>query len=116
MNVETGRSEILVTGNAGYIGNHAVVALVDAGYAPVVVDNLSSSKEAVLDRVAAITGRTVPFIASICAIGLRWMGLFEAHAIAAVIHTAGLKAVGNRWPSPCGTTKIILKGRLRSVP
>ena len=54
--------QILVTGGAGYIGSHTCVELIKAGYQVVVVDNLCNSKVSVLDRVATITGRSVPFI------------------------------------------------------
>ena len=101
MNLENNRStEVLVTGGTGYIGSHAVVALVEAGYAPVVVDNLSNSKAAVLERVAAITGRTVPFYCIDLRDRSALDGVFEAHAIAAVIHFAGLKAVGESVAEP----------------
>jgi hypothetical protein len=52
---------ILVTGGTGYIGSHAVVALSASGYYPIIVDNLSNSKAAVLERVAAITGDRPPW-------------------------------------------------------
>ena len=112
MNVEKSGSEILVTGGTGYIGSHAVVALVDAGYAPVVVDNLSNSKEAVLDRVAAITGRTVPFYCIDLRDRSALDGVFEAHAIAAVIHFAGLKAVGESVAMPLRYYENNIEGTL----
>ena len=98
--MEKNRSEILVTGGTGYIGSHAVVALINAGYDPVVVDNLSNSKEAVLDRVEAITGRRVPFYCIDLRDRSALDGVFEEHAIAAVIHFAGLKAVGESVAEP----------------
>ena len=54
-------SSILVTGGTGYIGSHTVVALIAAGYDPVIVDNLSNSKASVLERIAEITGKWLPF-------------------------------------------------------
>jgi UDP-glucose 4-epimerase len=91
---------ILVTGGTGYIGSHAVVALVEAGYEPVLVDNLSNSKASVLDRIAAITGRRPSFHQ----IDLRDRpaldAVFQKHPIAAVMHFAGLKAVGESVAEP----------------
>jgi len=55
------QSSILVTGGTGYIGSHTVVALIAAGYNPVIVDNLSNSKASVLDRIAKITKKKPPF-------------------------------------------------------
>ena len=52
---------ILVTGGTGYIGSHAVVALIAAGYDPIIIDNLSNSNASVLERIAKITGKRPPF-------------------------------------------------------
>ncbi|MBR4483326.1 MAG: NAD-dependent epimerase/dehydratase family protein, partial [Paludibacteraceae bacterium] len=49
--------KILVTGGTGYIGSHTVVELIEAGHEPVIVDNLSNSKESVLDGIYGITGK-----------------------------------------------------------
>jgi UDP-glucose 4-epimerase len=91
---------ILVTGGTGYIGSHAVAALIAAGYAPVLVDNLSNSKASALDRIAAITGHRLPFHK----IDLRDRpaldAVFQEHPIAAVMHFAGLKAVGESVAEP----------------
>mgnify|MGYP000858385947 CR=1 FL=1 len=51
---------ILISGGTGYIGSHTVVALISAGYNPVIVDNLSNSKIYVLERIEAITGKRPP--------------------------------------------------------
>ena len=56
-------STILVTGGAGYIGSHTVVELVKAGFDPIIFDNFSNSKPAVLNRIKQICGRSVPFYA-----------------------------------------------------
>lgn len=53
---------VLVTGGAGYIGSHTCVELIEAGYTPIVIDNLSNSNPESLRRVAEITGKNVAFI------------------------------------------------------
>ncbi len=86
--------DILVTGGAGFIGSHVCVELIQAGYRPVVVDNLCNSKPEALKRIARITGtepRFYPLDVTNKA-GLRQV--FRDHPIAAVMHFAGLKAVG----------------------
>lgn len=91
---------ILVTGGAGYIGSHTVVELLNAGYEVVVVDNLANSKREALRRVERISGRPVPFYQ----VDLRDKGgitaVFQAHPFDAVIHFAGLKAVGESVAMP----------------
>ena len=92
---------VLVTGGTGYIGSHTVVELIGAGYEVVIVDNLSNSKECVLDRIEAITGVRPKFIkADLCdktAIDV----IFEQNPdIDSVIHFAGLKAVGESCAFP----------------
>lgn len=92
--------QILVTGGAGYIGSHTCVELIKAGYQVVVVDNLCNSKISVLDRVATITGTSLPFIQ----IDLRdresLEQVFSEYQFDAVIHFAGLKAVGESVAEP----------------
>ena len=53
--------KILVTGGAGFIGSHTLIELVEAGHAPVVVDNLSNSSPKAIERVEKIVGKTIPF-------------------------------------------------------
>jgi UDP-glucose 4-epimerase len=91
---------ILVTGGAGYIGSHTCVELLAAGWQPVVVDNLSNSSAEALRRVEAIAGGALPFyqVDVDDAEGLR--AVFRQHAIEAVIHFAGLKAVGESVAQP----------------
>jgi UDP-glucose 4-epimerase len=91
---------ILVTGGAGYIGSHACVELLEAGYGVVVMDNLSNSKEAALDRVREITGKPLDFVKCDLLDRAALDGLFTRHAIDAVIHFAGLKAVGESVAEP----------------
>lgn len=91
---------ILVTGGAGYIGSHTCVELLNAGYEIVVVDNLSNSKEESLSRVQEITGKTLTFhkVDLLDRDGLE--RIFEETSIDAVIHFAGLKAVGESVSMP----------------
>ena len=91
---------VLVTGGTGYIGSHTVVALSAAGYAPVIVDNLVNSKVAVLERLTAITGIRHPFYRIDVRDRTALDAVFQEHAIAAVIHFAGLKAVGESVAEP----------------
>ncbi|MBT0960942.1 UDP-glucose 4-epimerase GalE [Denitromonas iodatirespirans] len=92
---------ILVTGGAGYIGSHTCVALMAAGHQVVVVDNFSNSKPLALQRVAQIAGRPV---AAVHEVDLRdrpgLEAVFGAHRFDAVIHFAGLKAVGESVAKP----------------
>ncbi|MGJ8686277.1 MAG: UDP-glucose 4-epimerase GalE [Spongiibacteraceae bacterium] len=91
---------ILVTGGAGYIGSHTVVALQQAGYDVVIVDNLVNSNVVVLERIANITGRAPVFVeADVCDVAAM-TAVFSSYAIDAVIHFAGLKAVGESVDQP----------------
>jgi len=91
---------ILVTGGAGYIASHTCIELLQAGYKVVAVDNLSNSSEESLKRVQQITGKTLTFIEG----DVRNTGLmkqtFQQYNISAVIHFAGLKAVGESCAMP----------------
>ncbi len=92
---------ILVSGGAGYIGSHTCVELLDAGYEIVVVDNLCNSCEESLRRVEKITGKTVPFIKDDLCDPAATEAVFGRHPdIEAVIHFAGLKAVGESVRKP----------------
>jgi UDP-glucose 4-epimerase len=91
---------ILVTGGTGYIGSHTVVALIAAGYDPVIVDNLSNSKASVLERIAEITGKRPPFYKIDLRDRAALDAVFQEHKFASVIHFAGLKAVGESIAEP----------------
>lgn len=91
---------ILVTGGAGYIGSHTLIELSKAGHRAVVVDNLANSSQESLRRVEAITGQQFPFYRIDCANHQALSEVFEKHAFDAVIHFAGLKAVGESVAQP----------------
>lgn len=87
-------SKILVTGGAGYIGTHTLVALVEAGFEAVVIDDFSNSKPEALRRVSTLAGREIPVMRSDLRDANALRRLFGEHRFDAVIHFAGLKAVG----------------------
>ena len=91
---------ILVTGGAGYIGSHTCVELLNAGYEVVVVDNLYNSSEKALERVEQITGKKVTFYQADLLDREAVKTIFEKETIEAVIHFAGLKAVGESVQKP----------------
>lgn len=93
--------KIIVTGGAGYIGTHTTVALQDAGFDVVVMDNLSNSSAGSLDGVARITGVRPEFINVDCADATALRAAFAKHVDAVgVIHFAALKAVGESVEKP----------------
>ena len=91
---------ILVTGGTGYIGSHTVVELMAAGHEVFIIDNLSNSKPAVLDRIARIIGRKPGFAEIDIRDGVALRQLMAQHQFEAVIHFAGLKAVGESVSQP----------------
>jgi len=91
---------ILVTGGAGYIGSHTCLELLNAGYDVVVVDNLSNSKQESLKRVEKLTGKKIDFSAVDLRDRSSLNDVFNKRAIDAVIHFAGLKAVGESVEVP----------------
>ena len=91
---------VLVTGGAGYIGSHTVIDLVENGYDPVIVDNLCNSKPEAVKRVRELCGKDVTFYDyDICDID-KVREIFRKEKITAVIHFAGLKAVGESCRKP----------------
>src|ERR1700686_4646602 len=91
---------VLVPGGAGYIGSHIVVALANAGYSPLIIDNFATSSPSVLPRLCRVTDQRIP-----CVVGdVRDLAaikrLLADNAISAVIHCAGLKSVGEGEQKP----------------
>ena len=91
---------ILVTGGAGYIGSHTCVELLNSGYDVTVIDNLCNANPKSLERVEAITGRKVKFYEGDVRDEALLRKIFGENEISAVIHFAGLKAVGESVAQP----------------
>ena len=85
---------VLLTGGAGFIGSHTAVELLKSGYEVVIADDFSNCAADVLDRIDEITGRRADCHAADVADAGAMEQVFSAHAIDAVIHFAGFKAVG----------------------
>lgn len=90
----------LITGGAGYIGSHTCVELLDAGYELVVLDNLSNASQEALFRVEQITGKTFTFVKGDIRSAADLDKVFTENNIQAVVHFAGLKAVGESVAEP----------------
>lgn len=106
---------ILLTGGAGYIGSHTAVALASAGFEIICFDNLSNSSAEAVERVEAITGKHIPLIVG----DVRDQKLLEAvirdNEVEAVIHFAGLKAVGEATANPLIYYDNNVKGTLSLI-
>jgi UDP-glucose 4-epimerase len=92
--------KILVTGGAGFIGSHTVVALVEAGFEPVIADNFSNSERSTLAGLRAILGRDVAFYEADCNNEATMSAIFAQEALSGVIHFAASKAVGESVQKP----------------
>ena len=92
--------KILLTGGAGYIGSHTAVELISLGYEVVIADNLRNSSEKVLDRIEKISGVRPAFYKIDCCDREALDEMFAAESLDAVIHFAGLKAVGESCSIP----------------
>ncbi len=116
-------SSILVTGGAGYIGSHTCVELLNAGHQVVVLDNLSNSNSRSLDAVRRVTNQTLEFVEGDIRNAGALDALFATHQIDAVVHFAGLKAVGESVERPLqyydnnvnGTLQLITAMRAHDV-
>ena len=91
---------ILVTGGAGYIGSHTCIEMLNSGYDVIVIDNLDNSSEESLNRVEKITGKKVKFYEEDVRNKEALRKIFSDNKIEAVIHFAGLKAVGESVREP----------------
>lgn len=91
---------ILVTGGTGFIGSHACVSLAHAGHELVILDNLCNSRADVIDRLATICGKRPAFVQGDVRDASTLDHIFAEHSISAVIHFAGLKAVGESSQKP----------------
>lgn len=92
--------KVFVTGGAGYIGSHVLIELLASGHQPVVLDNYVNSSPESLKRVAQITGQEIPFVEVDCTNKDALAKAFDEHQPEAVIHLAGLKAVGESIEKP----------------
>ena len=93
-------AKVLVTGGAGYIGSHTCLEMLNAGHEVVVLDNLSNSSEESLKRVQSLTGKSLQFVQGDILNAELLDQLFTQHQVDAVIHFAGLKAVGESQQIP----------------
>lgn len=91
---------VLVTGGAGYIGTHTCISLINKGHNPIIIDNLCNSKEEAVKRVEKITGKEITFYKDDVRDEDALKKIFSEHKIDAVIHFAGLKAVGESVAKP----------------
>ncbi len=108
-------SKVLVTGGAGYIGSHTCVELLNAGHEVVVLDNLSNSSKEALNRVQVLTSKSLDFIEGDIRHAEVLDALFHDHAIDAVIHFAGLKAVGESQQLPLSYFENNIAGSISLV-
>ena len=92
--------KLLLTGGTGYIGSHTAVALCQAGHDVVLLDNLSNSKASVLERLQRILGHSLPFVQADVRDTTLLTQTLQTHGIEAVVHFAGLKAVGESVAQP----------------
>jgi UDP-glucose 4-epimerase len=106
---------ILLTGGTGYIGSHVATALISAGHQVACFDNLANSDAAVIERLEAITGTAVPLVVGDIRDGDALRGAMADHDVEAVIHFAGLKAVGESVAEPMKYYDNNVRGTLSLV-
>ena len=92
--------KVLVTGGMGYIGSHTCIQMIEAGITPVIIDNLYNSKSTVLERIEKVCGQKPTFIQGDIRDKALLVEIMNQHDIEAVIHFAGLKAVGESVAKP----------------
>ena len=93
---------ILLTGGAGYIGSHTVLALIEAGHQAVLLDDFSNSREATVDRMSELAGRPLTLIRGSTTDLALLRSAFDSHQIDAVIHFAAKKSVAESMADPLG--------------
>ena len=106
------KSRILVTGGAGFIGSHTVVQLIEAGHDVVVLDNFSNSHPRVVERISQLAGHQPKLVEGDVRDAFLLRHIFSAHDIQAVIHFAGLKAVGQGQAQPMNYYEVNVGGSL----
>ena len=94
------RKEILVTGGAGFIGSHTCVALFESGFTPIIVDNLSNSKESMIEGMEKIIGAKIDFYAVDCCHLEQLDFIFQKHTFVGAIHFAAFKSVAESVAEP----------------
>lgn len=104
--------QILVTGGLGYIGSHTCVKLIEAGFTPIILDNLSNSKRSVLERIKTISGVSPDFYQGDIRDKTLLNTIFTKYSISAVIHFAGLKSVGESVQKPLEYYDVNVSGSL----
>ncbi|MDH5286782.1 MAG: UDP-glucose 4-epimerase GalE [Betaproteobacteria bacterium] len=104
---------VLVTGGAGYIGSHVVAALARAGMRALVLDDFSNSSRAVMPRLERLAGTHVPLVEGDVRDATLLRDTFARHPISAVVHCAGLKAVGESGERPLAYWDVNVNGSFR---
>ena len=113
--------KVLLTGGAGYIGSHTVVEMCEAGHDVVVIDDFSNSSPRAMERVEELVGKKIPLYTADVADEAVLDRIFSEHKIDAVVHFAGLKAVGESVRMPLayyqnniGSTLALLRAMKRA--
>ena len=109
------RTKILVTGGTGYIGSIACVALIEAGFRPIIIDNLYNSRIEVLSGIEKITNQRPIFIEGDLRDTIMLNQVFENHDISAVFHFASLKSIGESITRPLKYFDNNLKGTIALI-